>query len=550
MSNAQSITVAFLVKNEPTIAKSIKSVIQFPSVSEVLVWDTGSTDDTLAVIESTRKVLEEKGIELNVKTDPMIRFCKVEEDGIDTIDFAASRNRLQDWSKNDWILTLDADEILVNKSGAHRPTFCVEDLECNIAYGIRNIVTSDSIDKFKASDADHSTTASFTSARLMHREEWKWSNKIHNTPFQLRSLADASDAAASILAEYEGTDIDFVKVTYLRDKIVSDYVGEIQGFYLVSSYVDKGTRNGRVIAASEKTIFSLLSRIDKVKLEKETETDDHRIKIRELELDVLQLECARYEAHITIETCKLDVSAVEFETVEQTKERLNYALRKIVALGSTINTYRLFEERLAAATIYPALANKYRILLTELSGVAVKQYSTVVSYAIHSILMVDRQFANMGGAVNKANLDNMGVSTEQQEAVRSELASVINYLESARASAFQIAKKFALAGSYVCPDFPDFNFYLAALNLIETSQKLTLNTSRSHAYQVSSSIGPDLRSLVYQTTRAIVEPISRTFFPKTYADNDKVVSITTKLTSVNSNRNIRPTRPSKTKKRR
>lgn len=83
------ITVAILVKNgERKIAKTLSSVSSF---DEVLLYDTGSTDSTLGIAQKFSNVKIVKG-ELN--------------------GFGPTRNLLSKLAKNDWILSIDADEEL------------------------------------------------------------------------------------------------------------------------------------------------------------------------------------------------------------------------------------------------------------------------------------------------------------------------------------------------------------------------------------------------------------------------------------------------------
>lgn len=93
-----------LVKNEDRfIWFSVMSVIEY--VDEYLIWDTGSTDNTIKIIEELLKIPEYKN---------KIKFRQVnigeifEEDKV--------RQQMLDETKTDWFLVVDGDEIWWDKS--------------------------------------------------------------------------------------------------------------------------------------------------------------------------------------------------------------------------------------------------------------------------------------------------------------------------------------------------------------------------------------------------------------------------------------------------
>lgn len=86
-----------IVHNEENfIWFAIMSVVDY--VDKVLVWDTGSTDKTVKIIQEIRKIKKEK-----------IIFKEVGE--VDKNEFSKMRQGMLDQSKCDWILVLDGDEI-------------------------------------------------------------------------------------------------------------------------------------------------------------------------------------------------------------------------------------------------------------------------------------------------------------------------------------------------------------------------------------------------------------------------------------------------------
>ena len=85
-----------IVNNEENfIWFSIMSVIDF--VDQILVYDTGSTDRTVAIIKEIQK---------NKKNIKLIEVGVTSKD-----DFPKLRQRMLEESQSDWIMVLDGDEI-------------------------------------------------------------------------------------------------------------------------------------------------------------------------------------------------------------------------------------------------------------------------------------------------------------------------------------------------------------------------------------------------------------------------------------------------------
>src|SRR5699024_2782340 len=84
------LSVNLIVFNEERcIERCLNALSNF--ADEILILDTGSTDNTV-------KIIEEKFPEVKIFHDKWRK------------DFAYSRNILIDKSSNDWILSIDADE--------------------------------------------------------------------------------------------------------------------------------------------------------------------------------------------------------------------------------------------------------------------------------------------------------------------------------------------------------------------------------------------------------------------------------------------------------
>lgn len=95
----KTITAHCLVKNEARfIWYSVMSVINH--VDKVLLWDTGSTDGTLGIINAIRKTRNGKR-----KVD----FREVGE--VTPVNFAKVRQEMLDATDTDWFIVVDGDEI-------------------------------------------------------------------------------------------------------------------------------------------------------------------------------------------------------------------------------------------------------------------------------------------------------------------------------------------------------------------------------------------------------------------------------------------------------
>lgn len=86
-----------LIKNEDRyLWYSVKSVIDY--LEKILIWDTGSTDNTLKIIES-----------LKVEYPDKVIFKQV--GNVDEDEFTKVRQEMLNQTKGDWILILDGDEV-------------------------------------------------------------------------------------------------------------------------------------------------------------------------------------------------------------------------------------------------------------------------------------------------------------------------------------------------------------------------------------------------------------------------------------------------------
>lgn len=98
----KNLTAHALIKNEERfIWLSVMSVIHY--VDKVMIWDTGSTDDTKQICWGLRKIYPDK-----------IEFKEVGE--CDGLRHTELRNEMIAQTTTDWIMILDGDEIWPGKA--------------------------------------------------------------------------------------------------------------------------------------------------------------------------------------------------------------------------------------------------------------------------------------------------------------------------------------------------------------------------------------------------------------------------------------------------
>ena len=113
MSSALTISAALMVKNEEEMLERCLQALQW--ADEIVVLDSGSTDQTLEIARRyTDKV-----------------FINDDWQG-----FGMQRQRLHDLCTGDWILMVDADEI-ISESLANKITELRSDDACNTAFKLR-----------------------------------------------------------------------------------------------------------------------------------------------------------------------------------------------------------------------------------------------------------------------------------------------------------------------------------------------------------------------------------------------------------------------------
>lgn len=119
-------------------------------VDEVVVYDTGSTDDTVRIARQAGALVQE---------------------GAWTGDFAVARDRVSAMTGARWVLSMDADERLTADSPALRALLERSEAKDVMAVRIRN-------------DAPADLGGSYVSIapRLLHRDRVRWAGRVHERP--------------------------------------------------------------------------------------------------------------------------------------------------------------------------------------------------------------------------------------------------------------------------------------------------------------------------------------------------------------------------------
>jgi glycosyltransferase involved in cell wall biosynthesis len=143
----EKISAVLIAKNEQKfIGRCIKSLI---GLDEIVVLDTGSTDKTIEVAKSLGAVVK--------STAPVSPF-----------HFANARNAAHDLAANDWILAIDADEVL--RAGMIK----------RIRAAINDQAGKGDFEKASAFSITFTDRSAVTHKKKIYRKSvWAWKHRVH-----------------------------------------------------------------------------------------------------------------------------------------------------------------------------------------------------------------------------------------------------------------------------------------------------------------------------------------------------------------------------------
>ena len=180
ISNNMNFSVALIARNEEhTLPRMIKSLSEFQKRGgEILVLDTGSTDNTVKVAEDLGAKVIAVGDMFRIQIDQELaekintKFvvdgeAPVVNVGESLFDFAAARNYIADFATNDMIATPDCDEIFTK-------------LDLNIVQEhIKNGVEQFSYAFVFSHDSLGNPIIKFTHSKFYNRNKMKWVGVVH-----------------------------------------------------------------------------------------------------------------------------------------------------------------------------------------------------------------------------------------------------------------------------------------------------------------------------------------------------------------------------------
>jgi glycosyltransferase involved in cell wall biosynthesis/SAM-dependent methyltransferase len=150
------ISVCIIVKNEPLLENCVKSIRDY--VKEIVIVDTGSTDNTIVVANSLADIFE-------IYTD-----CNNLETGL-IEDFSKARQRSFELASQPWVMWVDADDVIVGSE--------------NLLKLISNVNTTDTAVSFmfpyeySYNELDQCTCVHYRERLVSNKNKFHWINPVH-----------------------------------------------------------------------------------------------------------------------------------------------------------------------------------------------------------------------------------------------------------------------------------------------------------------------------------------------------------------------------------
>lgn len=179
-NNMPNFSVCLIARNEEiTLPRMIGSLKEFQERGgEILVLDTGSTDNTIKVAESLGAKVYPVGDMFKIKIDKDLaekinnRFivdneAPIVKEGESLFDFASARNYIADFASNDMIATPDCDEIFTK--------FDIDKLEEVIKSGAEQL----EYEFVFSHDSLGNPVIKFRHCKFYNRKKLKWVGIIH-----------------------------------------------------------------------------------------------------------------------------------------------------------------------------------------------------------------------------------------------------------------------------------------------------------------------------------------------------------------------------------
>src|SRR3972149_3555785 len=171
-------TICLITKNESAVLKRcIDSLSEFQKRGgEICVLDTGSTDNTTEIAESSGCKVFKKEFRHTISKDLAHKINKkfvigekeIVKEGDSYFDFASARNHGASLASNDWVCWMDADEIFTRFDIDRIEKIIEDETLAHLAYEF-----------IFAHQTNGSPALQFKQSKFYNRKQMKWVNITH-----------------------------------------------------------------------------------------------------------------------------------------------------------------------------------------------------------------------------------------------------------------------------------------------------------------------------------------------------------------------------------